>query len=117
MDIKFREKIFNNKYIGTIKNSTIIYEYKSKQCSDNFKIFIKIKDNKIIDIKYQIFGCIGLMAGCFQTCDLIINKTISEVFELKEEDILKDIGVYPEEKKYCILKLFNLFNEIFVDFV
>lgn len=117
MDLKFREKIFNDKYIGKIKDATITYEYESNQCSDNFKVFIKIKDNKVIDIKYYIFGCIGLMAGCYQTCDLIINKNIEEIFALKKENILNEIGEYPEEKEDCILKMYTLLPVIFSKFV
>lgn len=114
MDLK---NIFNDKFIGEIKNADIKYEYKSNSCSDDFYLTIKLKENKIVDIKYYVYGCIGLMSGLFYTCELIINKEIKDIIKLTEKDILDYIGDYPEERKDCILKMFSLFPKIFVDFV
>lgn len=119
MGTGFKKCIFDYSNIGKIKNADIEYEYKSKSCSDNFKIYIKLdnKKEKVLDVKYEIFGCVAIMAGSSVTCKLIKNKTIKEILTLKDIDILSNFDEYPDERLDCILKMKEcIINDIFVNY-
>lgn len=113
----YKKHIFLDKHIGQIKNPDIIYEYKSKTCGDNLRITIKLsKDkSKIEDIKYFIFGCPGIMAGSAATAYLLKGKTIEEVKNISNEDVLSMLDGYPEEKIGCILKMLEIVKDEVLD--
>jgi NifU-like protein involved in Fe-S cluster formation len=119
MGEKFKEYAFNTKYIGLVRNASIKYQFTSKKCGDTFKIYIKLDESKkrVIDAKYKIFGCMALMAGSRVTCELIIGKTIDEIMNIKDKDVLSYFDEYPEDRLDCILRMKNcLIDEVFVNF-
>lgn len=118
MSENFRKYMFLMDFIGKIKNADIVYEYKSNSCSDNFTLYIKLDDDKetIQDIKYQIFGCPGLMAGCSSCCSLVLWRDVKKIKSIEDNDIFRILGDFPEEYKKCSLTMLNVLrNEIFCE--
>ena len=71
------------------------------ECGDLFKFFIKVKDNKIIDVKYQVFGCPAAIGLCSMVSTLAIGKTLGEALKVTDEDAVKAVGGLPDEKLHC----------------
>ena len=101
--------------IGTIKNPTIIYEYKSSSCGDTFLLHLLIKNEKIIDVKYKIYGCPGIMCGCAVTSEYIKNLNIKDILNIEEKEILNYLENLPDDYKKCSLTMLKILkNDIFV---
>jgi len=72
----------------------------SPVCGDILKFQIRIKDNKIIDVKFKTFGCGGAISSSSLTTEKIMGKTIEEALALKNADIVKELDL-PKAKIHC----------------
>jgi len=70
-------------------------------CGDYIKVFLKIKEDRIVDIKFKISGCPAAIACGSAMTELAHGKTIDEACEITDEDILSYLGGLPEIKEHC----------------
>ncbi len=70
-------------------------------CGDQMKIFIKVKDDKIIDIKWKTYGCASAIASTSALSELVKGKTLAEALEVGPEEITKYLGGLPKHKFHC----------------
>ncbi len=73
------------------------------ECGDQMKLWIKVEDGKLEDIKFKSFGCPGAIATSSMTTVLAKDKTLEEAKSLTDDDIIKALGGIPENKKHCSL--------------
>ncbi len=91
----------NPRNVGTIDNADMIGEAGSLACGDSLKIFIKLDGNKVVDAKFQTFGCGSAVAASSILTEMIIGKTIDEVKKITNKDIADELGGLPPEKMHC----------------
>jgi len=91
----------NPKFAGEIKNPDAVGQEGNPRCGDVMKIFLKVKDNIIKDIKFKTFGCIAAIAASDMMCELAKGKTIDEALKIKPDDIVKGLGKMPPIKYHC----------------
>jgi nitrogen fixation NifU-like protein len=72
-------------------------------CGDQLRMWIKIKANKIVDIKFKCFGCPGAIATSSMLTVLAKGKTIEQAKKLTDNDVTGALGGIPEVKKHCSL--------------
>ncbi len=105
MSYKYSKKLlehFNNpKNAGRMENPDGIGELGDLECGDYFKFFIKVKDNKVIDVKYQIFGCPAAIGLSSLVSTLAIGKTLGEALQIKDIDAVNAAGGIPDSKFHC----------------
>lgn len=70
-------------------------------CGDALKMFIKVRDNRIEEVSYLVYGCCAAIATSSMTTVMVKGKTIDEALELSEDDIVKALGGLPENKVHC----------------
>ena len=70
-------------------------------CGDHCMIFIKVRDERIHDISFLIFGCGAAIASGSMTTVLAKGKTLQEALQITEQDILHALGGLPEVKEHC----------------
>ncbi|MDK9711542.1 MAG: iron-sulfur cluster assembly scaffold protein [Acidaminobacter sp.] len=70
-------------------------------CGDALKMFIKVKDNRIEEISYLVYGCCAAIATSSMTTELAKGKTLEEAFSITEEDIASALGGLPAHKMHC----------------
>ena len=87
----------------------------SPACGDILKFQIKVKDNKIIDVKFKTFGCGGAIASSSLTTEKIIGKTLEEALELKNADIVKELEL-PKAKIHCSVMAEEAIKEAIKDY-
>jgi len=93
----------NPRNVGVIRGAKKILA-KNPFCGDEAEIYLKIKNNKVIDIKYQIQGCILSRASLSIFSEYIKGKSTSAVSKIKDEDIFKMIGGTPSpSRQKCVL--------------
>ncbi len=72
-------------------------------CGDEMKLWIKVESGRIVDIKFKSFGCPGAIATSSMATRLALGKTLHEALELTDDDVIRELGGIPEEKKHCSL--------------
>ena len=70
-------------------------------CGDIMKIQIKVKDNKIQDIKFKTLGCAAAISSTSVLTDLAKGKTLEEAIRITREDVVKELGGLPAVKIHC----------------
>jgi nitrogen fixation NifU-like protein len=98
---KVINKFLHPKNMGEIKNADAVGEVGNMKCGDVMKVYLKIKDNKIKDIKFQTLGCVAAIASTDVVCDLAKGKSLSEAKKISKKEILKKLGGLPGIKVHC----------------
>ncbi|OIO07064.1 iron-sulfur cluster assembly scaffold protein [Candidatus Falkowbacteria bacterium CG_4_9_14_3_um_filter_36_9] len=86
---------------GMIKDADAIGEAGNPRCGDMMKIYLKIKDNIIKDVKFETLGCAAAIAVSSALTDRVNGSTLAKVKKIKKEDIVKDLGGLPLIKIHC----------------
>jgi len=89
------------KYAGEMKNPDAVGQEGNMKCGDILKIFLKIKNDRIIDIKYLTYGCIGALSSSEAMCKLVKGKTIEEALKITHQDIVNELEGMPVIKIHC----------------
>jgi len=96
-------KLFTNpKNIGKIENADAIGSFQSPVCGDTVTIFLKIKNNKILNASFETFGCMVSMAISSVVTEIAKNKTLEQANKITKKDIIKAVGEVPPVKAHCI---------------
>jgi nitrogen fixation NifU-like protein len=86
---------------GVIKDADAVGEAGNPVCGDVMKIYLKIKDDKIKDIKFETLGCAAAIAVSSSLTDIAKGKKLDEALKIKKDDIVKDLGGLPDLKVHC----------------
>jgi len=89
---KVIEMFQNPKFAGEIKNADAVGEVGNVKCGDIMRVYLKVKDDKIEDIKFKTYGCMAAIAASDAMCKLAKGKTIEEASKITSKDIVKELG-------------------------
>ena len=70
-------------------------------CGDQMKMFIKVEDGRISDIRWKTYGCASAIASTSALSELAKGKTLEEALEISAEDIDNYLGNLPKHKFHC----------------
>lgn len=70
-------------------------------CGDQMKMYIKVRDGKIVDVKWKTYGCASAIASTSALSEIAKGKTLDEALEIKAEDIDDYLGKLPKHKFHC----------------
>jgi nitrogen fixation NifU-like protein len=111
-------KYFKNpKNVGTIKNPDGIGRVGNMTCGDIMELYIKVKNDKIVDIKFQTFGCVVALAVSSMLTEITKGKTINEALKITNKDILKKSGPVPPIKIHCSFLAADALYEAIYDYL
>lgn len=103
--LTYTEKVIkrfrNPRHACEMKAPTASGKMGNPQCGDVMQLFIKVKDNKIIDATFKTFGCVAAISTSDVLCDLVIGKTIEQAKKITNKDIIKRLGTLPSIKIHC----------------
>jgi nitrogen fixation NifU-like protein len=91
---------------GEIDDADGVGETGNPVCGDVMKVFIKVKDNRIDDVKFQTLGCGVAIAASSVLTDMAKGKTLDEAAKISKADIIEELGgkdKVPPEKIHCSL--------------
>lgn len=98
---KVMDHFFNPRNVGTIEDADAIGEVGNAKCGDIMKMYMKIKDNIIVDIKFQTFGCGAAVATSSMVTELIKGKTIEQALEITNIQVAEALDGLPPIKMHC----------------
>ena len=91
----------NPRNFGEMKNPDVEVMVGNPTCGDVIKLGLKIKNNKIKDIKFQTMGCAAAIATSSMMTVLVKGKSLKEAEKLTPKDIAKALGNLPAIKFHC----------------
>jgi nitrogen fixation NifU-like protein len=105
MNTNYNEKVLdhfkNPRNMGEMQNPDAVGTVGNSKCGDVMKIMLKIKDNKISDIKFQTFGCAAAIATSSMLTELTKDKTIKEAKKITNMDVARALDELPPVKIHC----------------
>jgi len=88
-------------HLGIIEDADQVSEM-TGTCGDTIKVYLKIENDCIADVKYQIMGCPGSISAAMAAGDLVRGKTIDEALALNDGDVFNFLEEIPVKKHHCI---------------
>lgn len=101
----YSEKVLDHfkhpRNVGEIENADGIGEVGNPVCGDMMTFYIKVKDNKLEDIKFKTFGCGAAIAVSSMVSEIAKGMTIEEALKLTNEKVAQELGGLPPNKMHC----------------
>lgn len=91
----------NPRNVGVMENADGIGEVGNAKCGDIMKIFLKIEDNIVQDVKFQTFGCGSAIASSSMATEMIKGKPLDEALKLSNRAVAEALDGLPAHKLHC----------------
>jgi len=98
---KVMEHFRNPRNMGDMPDADGVGTVGNPVCGDLMTIFIKVKDNKIADVKFKTFGCGAAIATSSMITELAKGKTLEEATKISRGDVAESLGGLPPVKMHC----------------
>ena len=98
---KVMDHFQNPRNVGKLEDANGIGEVGNAKCGDIMKIYLKIEDDIIVDVKFETFGCGSAIASSSMATELIMGKPLSEVLTLTNKAVTEALGGLPAHKLHC----------------
>lgn len=98
---KVMDHFRNPRNVGMIENADGIGEVGNAKCGDIMKIYLKIENDTIVDVKFETFGCGSAIASSSMATELIKGKPVSEALSLTNKAVVEALDGLPAHKLHC----------------
>ncbi|MBO4343024.1 MAG: Fe-S cluster assembly scaffold protein NifU [Clostridia bacterium] len=98
---KVMDHFRNPRNVGVIEDADGVGEVGNAKCGDIMKIYLKIKDDIIEDVKFETFGCGSAIASSSMATELIKGKPVSEALKLTNKAVAEALDGLPDYKMHC----------------
>ena len=98
---KILNRFQNPKFAGEIKKADAVGEIGNVKCGDIMRVYLKIEDNKIKDIKFKTYGCVAAIVSTDYLCEIVKGKTLDQALKVTSKDVVKKMGKVPAIKLHC----------------
>ncbi|MDH5595901.1 MAG: Fe-S cluster assembly scaffold protein NifU [Candidatus Bathyarchaeota archaeon] len=98
---KVMEQFRNPRNMGEIPDADGVGNVGNPVCGDMMTVYIKVKDNRIDDIKFKTFGCGAAIATSSMVTELAKGKTLEEAKKISRSDVADSLGGLPKVKMHC----------------
>jgi len=95
------EHFSNPRNVGEIPDADGVGEEGNPTCGDIMKMYIKVKDGRIADVKFKTFGCGAAIATSSMVTEMVMGKTLEEATEISNKAVAEALGGLPPVKMHC----------------
>ncbi len=98
---KVRDHFANPRNVGKMDDADGVGEVGNAVCGDIMKMYLKIRDDVIVDVKFNTFGCGSAIATSSMATELIKGKPVSEALKLTNQAVVEALDGLPPVKIHC----------------
>lgn len=98
---KVMDHFRNPRNVGTIENADGVGEAGNSRCGDIMKIYLKIDNDIVTDVKFETFGCGSAIASSSMATEMIMGKPLAEVLKLTNQAVTQALDGLPTNKLHC----------------
>ena len=98
---KVMDHFKNPRNVGVIENADGIGEVGNAKCGDIMKMYLKIENEIIVDVKFETFGCASAIASSSMATEMIKGKSVHEAMELTNKAVAEALDGLPAHKLHC----------------
>ena len=103
--MEYSEKVLDHfthpRNVGKIDDADGVGEVGNAKCGDIMKMYIKVKDGIITDVKFNTFGCASAIAASSLATELIKGKPLDYAMGVTNKQVVDELGGLPEHKIHC----------------
>ena len=98
---KVMDHFRNPRNVGVLEDANAIGEVGNAKCGDIMKMYLKIENDVVQDVKFETFGCGSAIASSSMATELIKGKPLSEVKQLTNKAVAEALDGLPAYKMHC----------------
>ena len=98
---KVMDHFMHPRNVGVIENADGVGEVGNAKCGDIMKIYLKIENDILVDVKFETFGCGSAIASSSMATEMIIGKSIHEALALTNKAVAEALDGLPAHKMHC----------------
>ena len=98
---KVMDHFRNPRNLGVLEDANAIGEVGNTKCGDIMKMYLKIEDGIVKDVKFETFGCGSAIASSSMATELIKGKSVEEARQLTNKAVAEALDGLPEHKMHC----------------
>ena len=91
----------NPRNVGVIEDADGVGEVGNPKCGDLMKIYLKIENDVITDIKFETFGCGSAIASSSIATEMVKGRTVAQALQLTNKEVVDALGGLPAYKLHC----------------
>ena len=98
---KVMDHFMHPRNVGSIENADGVGQVGNAKCGDIMKIYLKIENDIIVDVKFETFGCGSAIASSSMATEMIMGKSIQEAMRLTNKAVAEALDGLPAHKMHC----------------
>lgn len=98
---KVMDHFMNPRNVGEIENPDGVGEEGNPVCGDMMTFYIKVKDNRLEDVKFKTFGCGAAIAVSSMVSEMAMGKTLEEAMKITPKAVAEELEGLPKQKFHC----------------
>jgi nitrogen fixation NifU-like protein len=98
---KVMEHFMHPRNVGEIEDADGVGEVGNPVCGDMMSFYIKVKDNRLADIKFKTFGCGAAIAVSSMVSEMARGKTLEEALKITPKSVADELEGLPKQKFHC----------------
>ena len=98
---KVMDHFMHPRNVGEIEDASGVGTVGNAKCGDIMKIYIKVENDVIVDVKFKTFGCGAAIATSSRATEMVMGKTIDEALKVTNKMVAESLGGLPPVKIHC----------------
>ena len=98
---KVMDHFMHPRNVGVIEDASGVGQVGNAKCGDIMKIYLKIENDMIVDVKFETFGCGSAIASSSMATEMIKGKSIQDALTLTNQAVCEALGGLPAAKVHC----------------
>ena len=100
---KVMDHFSNPRNVGEIENADGVGTVGNAKCGDIMRIYLKVEDGVIVDVKFKTFGCGAAIATSSMATEMVKGKTLEEALQVTNKAVAEALDGLPPVKMHCSL--------------